>query len=137
MRFLLFKAASIYFAVVFGAGFIFGTIRVLFIVPRVGVRIAELSESPFMLLATLVAARWVSRRFCRGLGGLKLIGVGLIAVALVLVADMIVGVGLRGMSPSQVFGERDAVSGFVYYVLLGLFAIMPWFFGRDLTEVEK
>ncbi|MGQ0696692.1 MAG: hypothetical protein ACT4PZ_00485 [Panacagrimonas sp.] len=126
----MFKAASIYFAVVFGTGFVLGTVRVLLLVPLVGVRNAELSESPLMLIATLLAARWVSRRYCSDLGELKLLGVGLIAVTLILAADMIVGVGLRGTPPAQVFTERDAVSGLVYYVLLGLFAFMPWLFGR-------
>jgi hypothetical protein len=32
------KAAVVYFALVFGAGFILGPIRILFIVPRFGVR---------------------------------------------------------------------------------------------------
>jgi hypothetical protein len=34
------KAATVYFALVFGAGFVLGPIRVLFIVPRFGVRMA-------------------------------------------------------------------------------------------------
>ena len=37
-----FKAGVLYFAVVFGAGFALGTIRTLWIVPRVGTRLAEL-----------------------------------------------------------------------------------------------
>ncbi len=130
----LVKAASIYFAVAFGTGFVLGTIRVLLIVPLIGVRGAELSESPLMLFATIVGARWVNRRFCSGFGGLKLLGVGLIAVTLILAADIIVGVGLRGMSLAQVFTERDAVSGPIYYGLLGFFALMPWFFGKKHTR---
>lgn len=123
------KAASIYFAVVFGAGFILGTIRVLFVVPLTGVRIAELCESPLMLLASAVAARWMVHRFCRGFSRAALLGVGLIAVVCMLAAELLVGVGLRGLSPVQVVTARIAVSGSVYYVLLGLFALMPWYFG--------
>jgi hypothetical protein len=43
------KAATIYFALIFGAGFVLGPIRILFIVPRFGVRMAELIEAPMML----------------------------------------------------------------------------------------
>ena len=131
----LLQAALIYFFVVFGTGFVLGTIRVVLMVPLIGVRDAELSESPLMLFATVVCARWVNQRFCSGFGGPKLLGVGLIAVILMLVADFFVGVGLRGMTPLQVFTERDAVSGSVYYGLLGLFALMPWLLGRNPTRL--
>ena len=56
------KAAVLYFALVFGAGFVLGTIRTLWVVPRAGIRAAELIESPIMLLVTVFAATWVVRR---------------------------------------------------------------------------
>ena len=40
------KAGVLYFALVFGAGFVLGTIRTLWVVPRVGTRKAELMETP-------------------------------------------------------------------------------------------
>lgn len=53
----------LYFALVFGAGFVLGTIYTLHVVPHLGTRTAELVETPFMLGVTIVAARWVVRRF--------------------------------------------------------------------------
>ena len=47
MRYL--KAAAIYFALVFGAGCVLGPVRILWLVPRVGTRAAELIEMPIML----------------------------------------------------------------------------------------
>jgi hypothetical protein len=52
------KAGAVYFALVFGAGFVLGTIRTLWVVPRFGTRMAELMEMPIMLAVTIVAARW-------------------------------------------------------------------------------
>jgi hypothetical protein len=56
------KAAVTYFALVFGAGFALGTIRMLWIVPRLGTRMAKVMEPPFMLAVRIVVARWVVRR---------------------------------------------------------------------------
>jgi hypothetical protein len=54
---VILKAALAYFALVFGAGFLLGPIRILFIVPRFGVLVAELMEYPLMLVV-IVAAVW-------------------------------------------------------------------------------
>jgi hypothetical protein len=56
------KAGVLYFALVFGAGFVLGTIRTLWIVPRLGTRMAELMETPIMLMITILVARWTVRR---------------------------------------------------------------------------
>jgi hypothetical protein len=126
----LLKSAAVYFALVFGVGFVLGPIRVLWLVPRVGARAAELIEAPVMLTAITAAGWWVGRRLWAGPRSAALLGVGLLAAALVLVADVAVGVGLRGMSVSEVFTARDPVSGTVYYLLIALFAVMPWVWGR-------
>lgn len=51
------KAGALYYALVFGAGFVLGPIRVLWVVPRSGERTAELMETPIMLVVTILAAR--------------------------------------------------------------------------------
>jgi hypothetical protein len=44
------KAGVLYFALVFGTGFLLGTVRTLWIVPLVGTR-TELMETPIMLVS--------------------------------------------------------------------------------------
>jgi hypothetical protein len=56
-----FKAAVLYFVLVFAAGFVLGTIRTLCVVSRLGVRTAELMEAPIMLGVSVLAARWAVR----------------------------------------------------------------------------
>jgi hypothetical protein len=56
------NAGALYCALPFGAGFVLGGIRVLWVVPRVGERTAELMETPIMLVVLMLAARWVARR---------------------------------------------------------------------------
>src|SRR5579883_2596395 len=60
------EAGLLYFALVFGTGFVLGTVRTLWIVPRLGDRTAELLEAPVMLAVIVAAARWtVFRLECR------------------------------------------------------------------------
>ncbi len=56
------KAGVLYFAVVFCAGFVLGPIRILWVVPRLGTRMAELLEEPIMLVIIILAARWIVRK---------------------------------------------------------------------------
>lgn len=128
------KVALIYFALVFGAGFAFGIVRTLLIAPRLGERLAELLEAPLMLVVIMLAARWVSTAFCGGFGPGKRWAVGLLAVAVVLAAEILVGLFLRDLSLKQIFTDRDPVSALVYYVLLAVFAAMPWLLGTRLQH---
>ena len=78
------KAGVLYFAVVAGAGLLLGTVRVLWLAPRVGVRTAELLESPIMIAISYFAARWIVRRFAVPSDTSKRLGTGAIALALML-----------------------------------------------------
>ncbi|OQW32783.1 MAG: hypothetical protein A4E19_05335 [Nitrospira sp. SG-bin1] len=118
------QAAVLYFLLVFGAGFVLGTGRVLILVPLLGERTAELLEMPLMLAVIVVAARWMARHRLDGRQSSAL-SVGVIAMGLVLLADLAVGMWLRGMSVAEVFLNRDPVSGTAYYTALLLFALMP------------
>jgi len=124
------KAAVLYFAFVFGAGFLLGPIRILWAVPRFGVRWAELMETPIMIVVTFVAARWIVRRLALPPAPSVRLGVGSLALLLVLGAEFTVVLWLRGLSIREYFASRDPVSGTVYYAALALFAIMPLFVAR-------
>jgi len=124
------KAGILYFALVFGAGFMLGPIRVFWIVPRVGARMAELMESPVMFAVIIVAARWIVRRLAVPSTLSSRLGMGFIALGLLLVAEIMLAHRLWGLSLSELIASRDPVSGTVYYVLLGVFAVMPLLLAR-------
>lgn len=127
------KLAVLYVAIVFSVGFVLGAIRVLFLVPPLGSRIAELLEMPFMLIAIVLAARWISHQAHPTTASAQL-GIGLIALALLLMAEVAVGVGLRGLSPAESLINPDPVSGTIYYIMLTVFALMPWLLARAHIE---
>lgn len=119
------KAGVLYFALVFGAGFVLGPIRILWLVPRFGMRMAELMEMPIMFVVIIVAARWIVRRLAVPSAPLSRLGMGCLALALVLIAEFTLVLWLRGLTIAEYVASRDPVSGTVYYVMLGMFAIMP------------
>lgn len=124
------KAGVLYFAVVFGAGFLLGPIRILLVVPRLGTRVAELLEAPIMFVITIVAARWIVRRFAIPPTPSKRLGMGCIALGLMLLAEFTLVLWLRGLSISAYLAGRDPVAGTVYYAMLGVFAVLPLLVAR-------
>ncbi len=123
------KPGALYFALVFGAGFALGVLRVLWLVPLVGERWAELMEMPVMLVVIALAARWIVRRFVPASAAQRL-AIGVFALALLLSAEFTLVLGLRGLTLGEYFATRDPVSGTVYYVMLGVFAVMPLLVAR-------
>jgi hypothetical protein len=124
------KAGLCYFALVFGAGFVLGTIRVVLIVPRVGMRTAELLETPLMFVATFLAARWVVRRFSLPPRTITRLGVGFVGLGFLLLLEFTVVLWIQGLTIGEYFESRDLVAGMVYIVMLGLFTVMPWLVAR-------
>lgn len=125
------KAGGLYFALVFGAGFVLGTIRVLWVVPNVGTRMAELMETPVMFVVTVLAARWVARRLAVPPAPSIRLAVGCVALGVLLVAEFTVVLWIRGLTIHEYLAGRDPVAGTVYIVMLGVFVAMPLFVARN------
>jgi hypothetical protein len=123
------KPGALYFAFVFGAGFLLGAIRVPLLVPRFGERTAELMEMPIMFVVTIVSARWIVLRFAVPSTLLNRLGMGFVALFFLLAAEFTLVLRLRRLSIREYFANRDPVSGTVYYVMLIALAIMPLLVG--------
>lgn len=124
------KAGIFYFIAVFGAGFILGPVRLLWVVPHFGTRMAELMEMPIMIAVIFFAARRIVRHLSLPLTLSSRLGMGFIALGLLLAAEFSLVLWLRGLTISDYFSTRDPVSGAVYYLSLGLLAIMPLLVAR-------
>ena len=119
------RAGVLYFAIVFGAGFVLGPIRILWVVPRFGTRMAELMETPIIFVVIIAAARWIVRRLALPFTRSIRLGMGFVGLGLLLVAEFTLVLWLRGLSIPEYLASRDPLSGTVYYTMLGVFAIMP------------
>jgi hypothetical protein len=124
------KAAFTYFTFVFATGFALGVIRVLWVLPYVGTRTAELMEMPLMLIAIVLAARWTNRHMLDESESWVRLVVGLSALAITVMVETALAVALRGVSVRDAILNRDPVSGTAYYVVLTIFALLPWLLAK-------
>lgn len=119
------SAAIAYWAVVFALGFVLGTIRVMWIIPLVGLLPATALELPVILLASWLVANWVLHTFSIVLPS-EALAMGALAFALLMASECVLAVVLMGQSPV------DWIAGLLQpHALLGLagqlvFALMPW-----------
>ena len=124
------QAAGLYFVLMFGVGFVLESIRVPFIIPLVGERLAELAEMPVMFVVIFFAARYVVRKFVLPEQAAVRLQVGGLALLLAVGAEWLVAVVLAGRSAADYIAARDPVSGSVYLAMLVLFLFMPWLQAR-------
>ncbi len=118
--------AAVYFVMVFGAGFLLGAVRVPFLVPRLGERIAELAEMPIMFAAIYYAAGYLVRRYGSSIASFDWVLVGAMSLTMLVAAELLLAIAIAGRSLGEYLASRDPVSGSVYLGMLLVFAAMPW-----------
>ena len=131
------RASLVYFALTFGAGFVLGPLRIIFLVPRVGARAAELIEMPVMIGITWLAARWVTQKFSVPPERGPRLSVGVMAGVLLLLAEFTLVLRLRGLTLEEYFATRDPVSGAAYYAAVLLLMLMPLLVNRGAATAAR
>lgn len=122
------RSGVLYFLAVFGAGFVLGVLRTLFVAPRVGVLAAVAIELPIVL----ALAWWVSARLQRG-STLTLRGAALMggtAFVLLMVAEASLSIALFGRTIAEhyaLYADADHRLGFAGQIA---FALIPWLQNR-------
>ena len=119
-------AGVIYASCVFAAGFLLGTVRILYISPRLGKRYAELLEMPFMHIVIVKAAQYTVHNFQLEADSSTRLLTGLVGVSLLLGLELLLNVIVMGKSGRQFWEERNPVSGLAYFGMLVLFGLMPF-----------
>lgn len=103
-------AAIVYVALVFAAGFLLGTARVLLIAPRWGELHAVLLELPLMLFLSWLACGLSIRVF--GIHGRRAgLAMGATAFALLMAAELAVSMLAFGRSPVEFLGAYGTLTG--------------------------
>lgn len=119
------RAGAAYFAVIFAAGFVLGTVRVLVLLPRLGETAAVVLEIPAMLALSWVAARVLVAHFAVAPRlGPRLV-MGGVAFGLLMLGEAGVSVLGFGRGPGEHFRqyrELPALTGLAGQVA---FALIP------------
>jgi len=119
------RAGVIYALIVFLIGFIFGTVRVLLLIPQVGETVAVSLETPLMLAASWFVCRWcvdlldVPRR----VGARAVMGV--VAFTVLMLAILGLSALVFGRSEAEFAASYASVSGAIGLVAQIIFAIFP------------
>jgi len=119
------KAGVIYLLLVFAVGWILGPIRELWAVPHSWSHLGLLSEAVIMLIAMVVAARWVIRRFHVSRTLPATISMGIVAIGLLLPAEIVGIHWVRGRSVRDYLTGFLTAPGVVSLLMFLLFAAMP------------
>jgi hypothetical protein len=130
-------AALFYFAIVFAVGLLLGPIRVLWLEPQVGPVIAAVCEAPFLLAAMVAAASRVPSMVGLPQHRVSLLMMGMGALLLQQVAEFAVGIGLRGIGPSELLAQFTTPQGLIYAALLAAFVAMPLLLSRAGPRVRS
>lgn len=119
------KLGFLYYLLVFAAGFVLGACRVIFIVPILGVRWAELLELPLILSVSYLSAKFLISRFEIGSNFFNRLKMGVIALAFLLFTEFTFVLKVQGITLQQYFVSRDPVSSGAYFISLIIFALIP------------
>ncbi len=122
-------ATAVWFGVVFGAGFVLGTLRVFLVEPWAGARCAQLVEMPVMVGIAFLLARRLHRR-TQGLSARARLRVGVFAMSFLLAFERLVGFATRGDRPFDPVLGSDPWVGAGFLVALGVVAGLPWWVAR-------
>ena len=119
------KAGLTYFLLVFALGWVLGPTRELWAVPRFGRVAALLIEAIIMLIAMIVAARWVIRRFSVPQTFGATMSMGLVALGILLPAEIAGALWVRGLSLDEYLASFVTAPGVISLIMFLLFAAMP------------
>ncbi len=119
------RAGLAYFAIVFAAGFLLGTVRILAGAPLLGETLAVVIELPVMLAISWSACDWLIARFAVPRTLLVRFAMGGVAFALLAIAEICVSVFGLGRTIGEHFENYLAAHAIIGLLGQFAFALFP------------
>jgi hypothetical protein len=119
------RAGALYALIVFGVGFVLGTIRVLLKIPHIGETAAVLVEAPIMLAASWYVCRWSVRRLDVPRSVPSRFIMGAVAFVTLMLEELALAVLVFCRSPAEQFGAYVTGAGAIGFAAQVIFAVFP------------
>lgn len=116
----LILAGAAYGTLGFAAGFLFGALRELVLIPGLGERTGHLAEFPMVTLAACAIGLWIGARTRA-----PALGIGLIGVAVLIAFESTLALTFAGLSLADYLAYYDMTRGSLFPIGLALMALAP------------
>ena len=120
------KAAAYYFGAVFVVAFFLGTLRTVFLVPKLGPLYAVLIEIPILLFLSWTVCRHTLNRFAVPATATHRLIMGGLAFSLLMGTELALAILLLDQNWHQYLLGFQQPHARIGLVAQGLFALMPW-----------
>jgi hypothetical protein len=119
------KAGLIYLAIVFAAAFVFGTVRVLYVIPRIGETGAVLIELPLLLMLSWWVCGKILRRYAVPQRSGHRALMGWVSFTLLMAAELALARFAFGRTPAEFLDGLATPNGTIGLVGQIAFALFP------------
>ena len=131
------KAGLVYFALVFAVGFLFGTLRVFALAPRLGEALAAVIELPVMLAVSWIVCTRLITGFSVPSGLAPRVVMGGVAFGLLMVAEIGVSILAFGRTIFEHFETYRTATAMIGLMGQLAFALFPVIQSRVRTGQAK
>jgi len=112
--------SAVYGALSFAAGFAFGALRQLVLIPALGDRIGHLVEFPMVTLAACAIGVWIGARSTA-----PALAIGLFGVLVLIAFESTMALGFMRISLADYLAGYDATRGALFPIGLALMTLAP------------
>ena len=109
----------------FAAGFVFGAVRQMALVPKFGAHVAELIEFPLITATVFAIGYWMTRTFAQGQSRGWLFGLGAIGVATLLAIESVFALAILKQPLETYLQSFNVMAGHLFPIGLAVMALAP------------